>query len=180
MFRPPFRVQHAGWRPLGNFPGHAVAISPDGRLGATAHNSGVLWNWDMARGLKLASAQVEPGVIWSLAFSPGGRSLAVASNDGTVRIRDGTSLALESYCHAEWRRISCRLCAARPDLGHRRRRCDRQALGTWRQAGNLAAAADPRGACLRRAGSRVFGRRPHSGQRQCGPPHQTLGRCQRG
>ncbi len=66
----------------------AVAISPDGRLGAASGMQGKVRVWE-ERGQTLRLIwQAHTGEVQALAFSPDGHTLASGSTDGTVKLWD--------------------------------------------------------------------------------------------
>jgi WD40 repeat protein len=74
-----------------------VAWSPDGSRIATSGKDGMIWFWDGTSGEKLTSIQIADFsystlaselVVWSLAWSPDGNTLAAGSGDGYIRIWD--------------------------------------------------------------------------------------------
>ncbi len=69
----------------------SVAFAPDGRILASAAESGVLRLWDVASGREIAKLRGHHDRIWSLTFSPDGRIVASAGADGTVRLWDVSS-----------------------------------------------------------------------------------------
>jgi WD40 repeat protein/transcriptional regulator with XRE-family HTH domain len=72
----------------------AVAVSLDGRYWAAAGKQGEVRVWE-ARGQTLYRVwQAHTGMVWSLAFSPDGRTLATGSHDGSIKSWDLESGAL--------------------------------------------------------------------------------------
>ncbi len=72
-------------------PGLAVALSPDGRILATADFDGGVQLWDVSSGQRIG-VQASTARVTALAFSPDGRALAVGGTDGGVRLLDTTYL----------------------------------------------------------------------------------------
>jgi WD40 repeat protein len=65
-------------------PVDAVAYAPDGRVLAVANGRAVRL-WDLVASAALGDLKGHRDRVTSLAFAPGGRALATASRDGTVR-----------------------------------------------------------------------------------------------
>jgi len=72
----------------------AVAISPDGRCLASAHQGGTVRIWDVATGEFLQELDGHTDYVWSVAFSPDGRHFASGSSDYTVYVWDAAMGAL--------------------------------------------------------------------------------------
>jgi WD40 repeat protein/transcriptional regulator with XRE-family HTH domain len=71
-----------------------VAVSPDGRYWAASGKQGEVRVWE-ARGQTLHRVwQAHAGMVWSLAFSPVGHTLATGSHDGSIKVWDLESGAL--------------------------------------------------------------------------------------
>jgi WD40 repeat protein len=77
----------------------SVAFSPDGKRLASAggdwnkHLPGEAKIWDLSTGQEVCTLRGHQGAVYGAAFSPDARRLATASEDGTVKIWDGTPLA---------------------------------------------------------------------------------------
>ncbi|MFN8372182.1 MAG: protein kinase [Anaerolineae bacterium] len=65
---------------------NAVAYSPDGRMFASADQSGIIVVWDAATHNPIGVFSGHRGTIWGLAFSPNSTLLASAGDDGTLRL----------------------------------------------------------------------------------------------
>jgi WD40 repeat protein len=94
-----------------NFRGHSgcvwsVTFSRDGKRLASASGSG-RWSrrnprekspgevkiWDVQTGQEVCTLRGHTETVFGVSFSPDGRRLATSSDDGTVKIWDGTPLA---------------------------------------------------------------------------------------
>jgi hypothetical protein len=64
----------------------AAAISPDGKLVATASYDQTIRLWDVATGKELRLLKGHNGPVFDVAFDPSGRLLASASGDRTVKL----------------------------------------------------------------------------------------------
>jgi WD40 repeat protein len=65
-----------------------MALSPDGRILATAGDDGIIHLWDISERTHLQELRSQTGRLKPMAFSPNGKMLATGSRDGTVRIWD--------------------------------------------------------------------------------------------
>lgn len=82
-----------GDRDLGSpaaMPVMAAALSPDGRVGATASNDGTARIWELPDGRLRHVLTTQPGrvALNAVAFSPDGRTLATGGDDSVVRFWD--------------------------------------------------------------------------------------------
>jgi len=69
-----------------------VAFSPDGKLLASAHNSRIIGLWDVATRQLEEPVKLGQAAVSSLAFSPNGRLLAVASANVTTEANNSVIL----------------------------------------------------------------------------------------
>jgi hypothetical protein len=67
---------------------YSVAISPDGKLGASGGSDNSIRIWDLKGGKLVSTIQQHWGAVRGLAFIAGGKQLVSASNDNTVRVWD--------------------------------------------------------------------------------------------
>jgi WD40 repeat protein len=63
-----------------------AVFSPNGKMIASVHNSGVIELWDLDKGERVRSLQGPESIPRSVAFSPDSKSLAAAGWDGKVRL----------------------------------------------------------------------------------------------
>jgi WD40 repeat protein len=75
----------------------AAAVSPDGRILATADSGGIVKLWDVATRKKRASWSAHERVIYALGFTPDGATLASGGADGMVKLWDGGGRARGAY-----------------------------------------------------------------------------------
>ncbi|NND17405.1 MAG: c-type cytochrome, partial [Silicimonas sp.] len=70
---------------------NGLAISPDGRVLASAGWDGSIWLWDVESGAAIAEMTGHESSVSDVAFSRGGETLYSASADGTIRTWDVAS-----------------------------------------------------------------------------------------
>lgn len=88
--RRPLLVVQGGHRDFA----HAVALSPDGTVLATAGGDDVAVLWDARDGAILAVLE-HPKAVLDVAFSPDGRTVATAGADGAIRLWDAETARLQ-------------------------------------------------------------------------------------
>ncbi|MCI0639506.1 MAG: hypothetical protein L0Y72_30945 [Gemmataceae bacterium] len=69
----------------------AVAISPDGKIAASASMDGTIKLWNLEKDEESAVLKGHEGPVHALAFAPGGKTLASAGEDKTVRLWDASA-----------------------------------------------------------------------------------------
>lgn len=77
---------------------NTVAVSPNGRLMASAGEDKTIMIWDLATGKKLKTMTGHTGFIYSVSFNSESTVLVSGSADGTVRVWDvikGTPLDVQ-------------------------------------------------------------------------------------
>jgi WD40 repeat protein len=70
---------------------NGVAISPDGKRIASAHQDSTVKMWDVATGQQTFTTSGHTRAVWSVAFSPDGKRIASASEDRTVKLWDSAT-----------------------------------------------------------------------------------------
>ncbi len=75
---------------------YKIALSPDGRILATASRDGTAKLWDLPGGKLRAVFEGHKGRVHRLAFSPDGGTLATGSDDKTARLWDTTTSQLKA------------------------------------------------------------------------------------
>lgn len=71
-----------------------LTVRPDGQQFATTDGSGMVSLWNLPTGRLERELDCESGAVVALAYSPDGRLLAAACDDGSIRLWDVLSLAL--------------------------------------------------------------------------------------
>ncbi len=81
----------------------SVAISPDGKLLAASDTKGEIRIWRIADGKQLLTCKQDAGFVWSICFSPNGKTLA-SCDDKIVKIWDTeTGECLKAFSgHSDW------------------------------------------------------------------------------
>jgi len=77
--------------------GNALAISPDGRIGASGGWGGRIRLWQLPGGAPVAAWMTSHGDLSGLMFLPEGNRLLSTGHDGFVRIWDGSGRLLTSF-----------------------------------------------------------------------------------
>src|SRR5262249_6365928 len=67
---------------------YAAALSPDGKLLASAGLDGAIKVWDSTTGNLRATLQGHTGLVRSIAFGPDGKLLVSGSDDNTIKLWD--------------------------------------------------------------------------------------------
>jgi WD40 repeat protein len=70
---------------------HDAAFHPDGRSFATCGGNGLVRFWRVSDGMELGGPIELPGQLWSLAYSPNGRTLMVGTSDRRAYLWDTVS-----------------------------------------------------------------------------------------
>ncbi len=71
----------------------SMAVSPDGRLIATASGDSLVTLWDIASGIPCATLKGHERMVLSVAFSPDGKTIATGGADRTGRLWDAATRA---------------------------------------------------------------------------------------
>lgn len=70
---------------------NSLEFSPDSNLLATCEHSGTVRLWNTRTGREARNWQCDQGVVWSVAFTPGGLELLSGGADGTLRLWDAAT-----------------------------------------------------------------------------------------
>jgi WD40 repeat protein len=92
---------------VGNAEAHNLAISPDGKIIATARRHGLVVFLDSVTLETLHESRIDPGGLYSSCFSPDGRYHAIVTETGKVVMRDaGTGEVIREWQAHEGKALS--------------------------------------------------------------------------